>query len=217
MSEYAQEEPQSQTAVNPVASQGKAKCRNNLSETNSGNYHLRIQSGEHEVRTPPPTWTITSYRTSKQYWSRFPGNSLSYKARIQCWAIIGPPSKRHLSVIISGVTLYKIGKANQILWKHTIRAVKNRSSSIKPTSGGAECPSSGTNATLLDFRSVLPLGPRLGPQTYTFWRTNSYKSLLRYLTSTLWHFSHAISYYLLNVDKCFVLTKTFLSYLKLKK
>ena len=35
-----------------------------------------------------------SYRDSQQYLSASPGKSLSYQARIQCWAIIGPPAKR---------------------------------------------------------------------------------------------------------------------------
>ena len=49
-------------------------------------------------------WTISpeksqKYRVSLQYWSGYPEKSQSYmyQASIQCWAIIGPPAKRHLN------------------------------------------------------------------------------------------------------------------------
>ena len=34
---------------------------------------------------------------SKQYWSGSSEKSQNYQASIQCWAIIGPPAKRHLN------------------------------------------------------------------------------------------------------------------------
>ena len=37
--------------------------------------------------------------------TRSPGKSQSYQARIQCWAIIGPPAKRHLNGYLNGVSL----------------------------------------------------------------------------------------------------------------
>ena len=69
--------------------------------------HGRIQRGGGQgVRTPPPPpppppppRKITKIRVSKQYWSRSPEKSQSYQASIQCWAIIGPPAKRHLNAV----------------------------------------------------------------------------------------------------------------------
>ena len=47
--------------------------------------------------TPPPPEKIKSYRFSEQYWSGSLAKSQSYQASTQCWAIIGPPAKRHLT------------------------------------------------------------------------------------------------------------------------
>ena len=47
------------------------------------------------VRTPSEK--SHKYSVSLQYWLGSPGKSQSYKASIQCWAIIGPPAKRPLN------------------------------------------------------------------------------------------------------------------------
>ena len=58
--------------------------------------HARIRRVvEQGVRTPHEE--SQSYRISKQYWSGFPEKSHRYQASIQCWAIIGPPAKRHVN------------------------------------------------------------------------------------------------------------------------
>ena len=40
---------------------------------------------------------------SLQHWSGSPEKSQSYQANIQCWAIIGPPAKRHLNGFLLAV------------------------------------------------------------------------------------------------------------------
>ena len=59
--------------------------------------HGRIQRGTGGPDPPPPPEKSQKSRVSKQYWSRSPEKSQSYQASIQCWAIIGPPAKRHLN------------------------------------------------------------------------------------------------------------------------
>ena len=44
-----------------------------------------------------PTEKSQKYRASLQYWSDSPVKPHSLQASIQCWAIIGPPVKRHLN------------------------------------------------------------------------------------------------------------------------
>ena len=59
--------------------------------------HAQIQRGEGTGDPDPPPWKNTKYRVSYQYRSGSPNKSQSYKASIQCWAIVGPPAKRHLN------------------------------------------------------------------------------------------------------------------------
>ena len=56
------------------------------------NEHVQIQGG-----VGGGGGRTQKYRVSLQYWSRSPEKSQSYKARIQCWAIIGQPAKRNLN------------------------------------------------------------------------------------------------------------------------
>ena len=52
--------------------------------------------GGQGVQTPPPEKSQKS-RVSYQYWSRSPENNhKASKPAFECWAIIGPPAKRHL-------------------------------------------------------------------------------------------------------------------------
>ena len=59
-------------------------------------YSRADPEGGQEVLTPPPLEKSQKYNVSKQYRSGSPEKSQSYHASIQCWATIGPPSKRHL-------------------------------------------------------------------------------------------------------------------------
>ena len=45
---------------------------------------------------PDPTWKITKIKGSLTILVRIPLKSQSYQSSIHCWAIIGPPAKRHL-------------------------------------------------------------------------------------------------------------------------
>ena len=45
---------------------------------------------------PDPTWKITKIKGSLAILVRIPLKSQSYQSSIHCWAIIGPPAKRHL-------------------------------------------------------------------------------------------------------------------------
>ena len=58
--------------------------------------HGRIQRGAGGPDPLPPEKS-QQIKVSKQYWSRSSEKSQSYKASIQCWAIIGPPAKHHLN------------------------------------------------------------------------------------------------------------------------
>ena len=55
------------------------------------------EGGGQWVQTPPPLKNHKNIGFSQQYWSESPEKSQSYKASIQCWAIMGPPAKRHLN------------------------------------------------------------------------------------------------------------------------
>ena len=57
--------------------------------------HARIQMGE--GAGDPTAIKPQKYRISRQYWSGCPEKSQSYQTSFQCWAIIGPPAKRHLN------------------------------------------------------------------------------------------------------------------------
>ena len=51
------------------------------------------------VRTPPPEKSQNIGFLSNIYWSGSPKKAKSYRAGIQCWAIISTPAKRHLNGI----------------------------------------------------------------------------------------------------------------------
>ena len=68
--------------------------------------------GGPRVRTPPEN--SQKFRVSKQYWSESPKKSQSYQASIQCWAIIGPPAKRHLK---SGIVVFRYFLPSSTTWK----------------------------------------------------------------------------------------------------
>ena len=53
--------------------------------------------GGQGVRTPPENHQNIGFLSKNQYWSGFPEISQSYQASIQCGAIIGTPTKRHLN------------------------------------------------------------------------------------------------------------------------
>ena len=60
--------------------------------------HVRIQrGGGTEGPDPPPLGKSQKYRVSEQFWCRSHEKLRSYRASIQCWAIISLPAKRHLN------------------------------------------------------------------------------------------------------------------------
>ena len=60
--------------------------------------HARIQRRAEVPDIDPGK--LQSYRVPKQYWPGSPGKSQRCQAGIQCWAIIGPPAKRHLNGVL---------------------------------------------------------------------------------------------------------------------
>ena len=70
---------------------------------------------------PPP---LKNYKI-KQYWSRSPEKSQSCQASIQCWAIIGPPAKRHLNGVSLAGRLWPAFSAIWIRFSLVIFLKKN--------------------------------------------------------------------------------------------
>ena len=65
-------------------------------------HHARTQIWRQGYRTPI-RWKITKLYGSLAILFRVPGTSQSYQTSIQCcWAIIGPPAKRHLNERFAG-------------------------------------------------------------------------------------------------------------------
>ena len=55
------------------------------------------EGGSGPPSPPPLPWKITKIYGSLAILVRIPLKSQSYQSSIQCWAIIGPPAKRHLN------------------------------------------------------------------------------------------------------------------------
>ena len=69
--------------------------------------HMRIQrgggGGQGDRNTPPPSWKIAKTIGFLSNTGLDPLKNHSYQSSIQCWAITGPPAKRHLNgVSLSG-------------------------------------------------------------------------------------------------------------------
>ena len=70
----------------------------NIRETVKHTCYMRgSRGGDRGSGPPPPPGKLQKYRVPLQYWSGSFEKSQSYQASIPCWAIIGPPAKRHLN------------------------------------------------------------------------------------------------------------------------